>query len=453
MKQLQQSIKGIRIRRASIWMMVLSAVLFAVIFYNTTRATANIQTLTGDTDEYIFCQENALQITDASDYLTEQVRYYVLFGEKTYADNYFSEIHVAQRREQALETLSDNSAFQTALTYLQAAVDKSAQLTEQEIYAIKLVALAREEELSAYAQEVQDMAISHEDMALTAQEKQDKAQALVYSTDYDQDKAYITKNVNDFLTAVTRQIHEVQEQASAQLKRQTVIQRVGMLALYLAVQLTFALIILLVDRPLRGFIQSIQADKALDIRGSYECRYLAATYNKMYRANAKSKRVLRHRAEHDPLTKLLNRGAFDRQRQLLRDESAEPLAFLLVDVDRFKQINDTYGHEIGDKVLKKVSHLLQAGFRANDVVARLGGDEFGVIMMKMTPDNRAVIENKINSFNQLLQDVGQDDLPPVSLTVGAAFSPAGFPDELYSQADQALYQRKENGRCGCYFFL
>jgi diguanylate cyclase (GGDEF)-like protein len=175
----------------------------------------------------------------------------------------------------------------------------------------------------------------------------------------------------------------------------------------------------------------------------------------MYAANARNQRALRHRADHDPLTKLLNRGAFDSQRQLLKESSSEPLAFLLVDVDQFKQVNDTYGHEVGDLVLKKVSHLLQAGFRANDIVARLGGDEFGIIMMKMTPAHAAIIEGKVDAFNQLLGHNDQDnrsDLPRVSLTAGVAFSPAGFPDELYSQADQALYQRKQNGRCGCQFF-
>jgi diguanylate cyclase (GGDEF)-like protein len=447
MEQKQQHIKGIRIRRASFLMMVLSGLLFFIIWYSTAQVSAKAHNLTSATDAYIYCEENALQISDASNYLTEQARFYVLSGEDAYADNYFSEIHTVQRREQALENLSGYPASQEGLSYLELAVEESNLLSQREVYAIKLVALAQQTDITVFPQEIQDMVLSDEDMALTSQEKLDKAHELVFGTEYEQAKTAIEEDIAAFITTITQRTYETQ-----QLEHLIYLQEVGVLFLFLINVLTFTLLILLVAKPLRAFIQSIQSDKALNIQGSYECQYLATTYNRMYHANAKSQRILRHRADHDPLTKLFNRGAFERQRQLLHDQDSEPIAFLLVDVDQFKQINDTYGHEVGDRVLKKISHLLQAGFRTNDFVARLGGDEFGVIMMKMTPENRSVIVKKIDAFNELLLHDEHSDLPKVSLTVGVAFSQAGFTSELFSQADQALYQRKENGRCGCQFF-
>jgi len=94
-------------------------------------------------------------------------------------------------------------------------------------------------------------------------------------------------------------------------------------------------------------------------------------------------RRLRHLATHDPLTGLLNRGAFDAELErsiafARRFESAA--ALLALDIDRFKYINDTYGHAVGDGTLRRVADILRARLRETDVFARLGGDEFGVIL-------------------------------------------------------------------------
>jgi diguanylate cyclase (GGDEF)-like protein len=456
MNQNRQNVKGIRLRLACFLMMVLSAILFVVILYSTYQVSVSAHALTEATNEYIYCEENALQISDASDYLTDQVRFYILSGDKSYVDNYFDEVQTAQRREQALENLADSQAEPGVLNNLETAVNQSNLLAQQEMYAIKLTTIALGVDITIFPQEIQDIELSAEDLALPRQGKLEKAQELVFGSDYESAKALISENVTAFISDVTQQTYERQQRSADRLEILTALQIGGVLALFLISILTFTLIIFLVVRPLRAYIQCIQADTALDIKGAYECRYLATTYNKMYAANVKSQQALRHRADHDPLTKLFNRGAFELHRQLLREQGTEPLAFLLIDVDQFKKVNDTYGHEVGDLVLKKVSHLLQAGFRANDVVARLGGDEFGVIMTKMTPEHASIIENKIDAFNKLLEHSDQndqDDLPCVSLTAGVAFSPAGFTDELYSQADQALYQRKENGRCGCQFYV
>ena len=84
-------------------------------------------------------------------------------------------------------------------------------------------------------------------------------------------------------------------------------------------------------------------------------------------------------------------------------------------------------------------------------MARVGGDEFSIIMMDVGPDMSDLIEKKIESINQVLRNP-EDGLPEVSLSVGVAFSQNGYTSTLYQNADMALYQVKENGRCGCDFY-
>ena len=95
--------------------------------------------------------------------------------------------------------------------------------------------------------------------------------------------------------------------------------------------------------------------------------------------------------------------------------------------------------------------MLFRSFRSTDYPARIGGDEFAVILTDISPDMESMITEKIRSINDALLHPA-DDLPAVSLSVGGAFSAAGFADELYNQADTALYHVKEQGRCNCSFY-
>lgn len=82
---------------------------------------------------------------------------------------------------------------------------------------------------------------------------------------------------------------------------------------------------------------------------------------------------------------------------------------------------------------------------------RLGGDEFAVVMPRVAPGLRQVIEKKVTALNQGLK-IRENDLPSASVSAGAAFSEHGFTEELYRNADWALYAAKKNGRCGCSFY-
>ena len=180
-------------------------------------------------------------------------------------------------------------------------------------------------------------------------------------------------------------------------------------------------------------------------------RFLAVTYNKIYLENQETQKLIRHEAEHDALTDALNRGSFEKILSIY-EKGQSDFAMIICDVDSFKTVNDTYGHAVGDEILKKVASLLQKAFRSIDYVCRIGGDEFAVIMVDMTTDLTNTIKEKINLVNDLLSNPA-DGLPPVSLSVGVAFSDRQDPGEsIFKDADHALYHVKQHGKHGCGFY-
>ena len=162
-------------------------------------------------------------------------------------------------------------------------------------------------------------------------------------------------------------------------------------------------------------------------------------------------KLMRRQAEYDSMTGVLNRGAFDQIINLMEKDKRD-FALVIVDVDNFKNINDTCGHAAGDSVLKRVSKLLVEGFRSIDRVYRIGGDEFAVVMMDVTSKHAYTIGKKISAINKQLA-TRDGDAPAVSLSVGAAFMDRENPGEsLFKDADLALYYVKEHGRNGFHVY-
>lgn len=118
---------------------------------------------------------------------------------------------------------------------------------------------------------------------------------------------------------------------------------------------------------------------------------------------------------------------------------------LLFDIDNFKEINDTHGHETGDMVLKKLVDVLKVNFRSDDYICRIGGDEFVVFMSHTAKVNESLIARKIREINRMLGNV--DELPPVSISVGITHGvDAADTKELFERADSALYTAKNKGK-------
>jgi two-component system cell cycle response regulator len=167
--------------------------------------------------------------------------------------------------------------------------------------------------------------------------------------------------------------------------------------------------------------------------------------------NAEMYRAMEEMATTDGLTGLVNHRTFqERFADLLSraERHGQPLSLLLTDIDHFKKVNDTYGHPVGDQVLRAVAALCRAQVRKIDIAARYGGEEFAVVLDGTTRDGALLLAERIRkevSAQQFTSDKG-----PFSCTLSLGV--ASFPEDgrepkvLIAHADQALYHAKHNGR-------
>ena len=385
----------------------------------------------------------------ASDYLTEQVRLYVQNMDVKYMDAYFEEANVTCRREKALEELQNHEISNDIRNDLQLAMDGSRDLMYHEIYAMRLISEANHYDTDSLPKEVQDTALKADDSALTPDEMIEKARDLVFNEGYQDAKALIYSHLSHFTDAVISTTHDRQQDSADALSKTLFQQRIFISILFIITVVNFFVITLMIVRPLKVHINRIKDNDTLQIIGSYEFKYLALTYNDSYELNAQNQLILKKKAEHDSLTGLLNRRALE-DLQTVFGNSSKPVALAVIDVDNFKKVNDEYGHETGDMMLKHVASLLESSFRSSDYVVRFGGDEFVVILTELKYEHMSNIEKKFDRINIALKNP-DEKIPPVSVSVGLAFSSNGFTDDLFSRADQALYHVKDRGRCNCYF--
>lgn len=157
-------------------------------------------------------------------------------------------------------------------------------------------------------------------------------------------------------------------------------------------------------------------------------------------------------ARVDPLTGVANRRAFLENAGLLLERAAgegKPLSLVVFDLDRFKVINDTYGHAMGDRVLEAFGDIVQGVLRNSDVVGRMGGEEFAIALSESTARASVVVAERIRcAFAEACRGFGMADLRP---TLSGGVAEAGVTggnslDSLFAAADRALYRAKAAGR-------
>mgnify|MGYP004507435301 FL=1 len=443
--------RKIKIQRISSWSIGITVVLALIFFFIFYEGNKEFHVLKTTTDQYITCENAAKQLQDGSDYLTEQVRLYVATGQQTYMDLYFEEANVTMRRDHALETLQESFGGTDTFDALQKAMDCSRNLMDTEYYAMRLMAESLGTDASLLPDELQSVVLSDEDLALSAEKKQTQALDLVCNDAYQEARNEITSDVSDCMQKLITKTQNRQGRATTIFSDMYLKLEISLAVLVVLMLAICLMMRRLVVVPLLSYNKSILRGEIFPVIGAEELQNLAATYNTVCLENQETQKFIRHQAEHDALTGLFNRGAYEKLLHI-HETGDSPFALVLVDVDIFKSVNDTYGHATGDAILKKISNQLRTAFRSIDYVCRIGGDEFAIIMVQMTSDLSYTISNKITAVNESLTHP-DDGLPAVSLSVGVAFSDRDNPgDSIFKDADKALYKTKENGKCGCTFY-
>ncbi|HRH27088.1 MAG TPA: GGDEF domain-containing protein [Parcubacteria group bacterium] len=168
---------------------------------------------------------------------------------------------------------------------------------------------------------------------------------------------------------------------------------------------------------------------------------------------------LEDRLNHDKLTSLKNRGYFEEKSKKYLDNTEKikadgrrewmgfsDISFLFFDIDHFKKINDTYGHNVGDEVLKQVADTLKKNLRLGDIVARWGGEEFVAILLGAHENEAKKKADEIRQKVEVMTFENPKDLK-ITISIGVAeFEQGRSFEDLVKHADEALYFSKQNGR-------
>lgn len=443
--------KKVKIQCVSRWSIVLTIVVAVLFIFTSAQGVQKFQQAELTTKQYISCENAAKQFQEASDYLSEQVRLFAMTGKNEYMNLYFEEVEFTKNREHALEELQKYFGGSEILEELQEALDYSSELMDTELYSMRLVCEGTGKAEGAWPETVRNVELSAEDKRLISDAKMEKAQKLVSDDQYQKEKKKISTDVTQCVNSLLRLTRNSQKESTSEFADLCKNLEIGTGVLVILMIAISLMIRILVVKPLLLYNESIKKGKIFPVVGAAELQNLAETYNQVYLENQETQKLIRHQAEHDALTGLLNRGSYEK---LLRvhETGERPFALILVDVDTFKSVNDTYGHAVGDAILQRVSNLLTKAFRSIDYVCRIGGDEFAIIMVEMTSDLKYTIEDKIAAVNDQLSGE-EGGMPSVSLSVGVAFSDRENPGEdIFKDADKALYYVKENGRHGCHFY-
>jgi diguanylate cyclase (GGDEF)-like protein len=179
----------------------------------------------------------------------------------------------------------------------------------------------------------------------------------------------------------------------------------------------------------------------------YDVTDVATNRHQIQAANAQ----LQLLSSTDRLTGLYNRGHWEgslKAAYARHQRYGNALSLVMLDIDHFKQVNDTYGHQAGDKVIEQVAALLHEHVRESDVAGRYGGEEFGVVLSDTDKAGARIFAERLRQAVEQLwvQYNGQDIRFTISLGVADLSAPANDHAELIARADQALYTSKKTGR-------
>ncbi|MBC7283234.1 MAG: GGDEF domain-containing protein [Hoeflea sp.] len=188
--------------------------------------------------------------------------------------------------------------------------------------------------------------------------------------------------------------------------------------------------------------------QTLELEAAHEA--LGEAHKNLFAIHAELKAAhknLEHRANHDGMTGLANRDAFLQHLSSIKQSSGGGY-LLMIDADRFKQINDVYGHDAGDRALLAVAEAISGSIRTVDFSARIGGEEFAIILGGATSEDASIIAERVRA-NVEKMTITTAEGAQLSVTVsigGVAFGPQSRTKDVMRAADARLYDAKHKGR-------
>lgn len=445
-------------------MLILAAVLslgFSVFELNQTMVHAQLlYELERERQE---CDRAIQQFMDGSDYLTAQVQQFAVKGKRAYMDAYWTEVYETRSRDKAVEAILNIPITHGEREMALAGKQESDALIGGEIWAMRMVCDSEgikdmPADVAAYQPDAQDQ-------AMTAAQKREAAMTYLFGPDYSTVKNVIRGNVIAFRNEIANRYGEAAIDALTRTKDTSVYMVAGIVLFFVFLAWALWSFARQVVVPLIGFSNDLRGYEtgrrmALKEDGAQEIRQFAHIFNDLYaRLDLNAKRLERL-SYVDYLTDVPNRASITEYTDALIQKGEAPLGVLIVDIDNFKLFNDTYGHTLGDQVLRKVAKAVSAAQPEEDGISgRICGEEFVVVTRnadeeKLEKIARAALEN-VRAITAKDVDLAQDGAFHVTVSIGGMLwrgeKPADF-IWLLSRADKALYASKATGKDRYTFF-
>lgn len=436
---------GIHLDRLNMLMIgigLVLATLMVVAMYQTTGSVGEIVTLT---NAYLNNQQTGGMLNTIAEGMSEQAAAFVRSGEPGPARSYEGQMNTINAQLEQYDPETSNSA--SADEAFQKAVNAFRARCEVQEKAMRLVADTLPQPVFAALPDfLQQVELNEEEQALSPEEKKATAITMLTTEEY----AAYGETIETSIDNSHRLSSEVgQIQASRTFSRvQGIVRHQTLFVILFVVVAALALLLnrLLIISPIQKSVENLDRREPIPVRGSYEVRHLASVYNEVLKDNQDKTEALSYTATHDALTGVYNRAAFDK---IYRMRERDMIGIVVVDVDHFKQYNDEFGHDIGDRVLCEAAEALKRNFRNEDHISRIGGDEFCVIMPGAGQALGDTIRDKFRQINKELAE-SNEDLPPVTLSAGVAFwdrpNPKG---SIFRDADSALLGLKKTRDDSC----
>lgn len=390
------------------------------------------------------CNDAANTLQSESDELTVCINNYVDSAAEESMRQYYTIID-NKLREKEIEKAEK---YNVNCTALREALKLSDELAERETHAFKLVSMANETLETAPIQ-VKNYVLPQDEEVLSAKEKETLAKRLIHGSAYNIYKRAIYQKIDIFQKEILAQTEEDLMNETESVTRY--LHYLRLIALFGVFMVIYMSVVLYkkVTVVLSKYIKSMSENRYVEESGTEELKYLGRVFNSGLALQNERQEALRLEAEVDALTRAASRRATESfmQKKLQQKEVSGALVF--VDADNFKAVNDTYGHNIGDEILKQLVQEMTKTFGVKDFIGRIGGDEFAVWLEGITPENVKAVCSKIDGIKAKCLLPNGEEIT-VGVSAGLTFCNAGDSyDAVLKRADAALYHKKRGGKQGC----
>lgn len=396
---------------------------------------------------YLACDDAANILQKESDLLTLSISNYVDTMEQSSIEEYY-EIIDKRLREKEIEKAEK---YNVDCTTIREALELSNELAKREARAFALIASANNN-MDEMPIQVRESSLSKAELGLSKAQKIKAAQKLIHCKEYNVYKRYIYEKISKFEKEVLNKTEERVLAKNDEIKS-------SIITLHIVVMIGVVLVIIIsiilyrkVTVVLGKYVESISNNEYIEEKGTSELRYLASEFNKYLDIKNKEEMKLRQRADVDPLTQVASRRALEEFVTNKLNQENSKGAFIFLDVDDFKNINDAYGHDVGDEILKRLANELKARLRRNNFTGRFGGDEFVVWLDGLDENDIEYVKTRLDNLNNAL--LNSNDLSVgFSISAGIYFCKSGEKyEDVLKYADSALYEKKRNGKKGYAFY-